>query len=137
MGPLRVFLDANILFSAALGGASFDLLWELGRAGRIGLVASPHCVAEARRNLERRRPDALPAFLRLLTHVEPVGDAAHPTAAALALLPEDDALVFDAAAAARADVLLTGDLRHFGALTTRDDLGLRVRTVREFLLDGP
>ena len=38
---------------------------------------------------------------------------------------------------AGADVLITGDLKHFGALMERDDLPLRVRSPRAFLLEGP
>jgi len=47
-----------------------------------------------------------------------------------------DAPVLAAALAARADVLVTGDLKHFGALMDRDDLPLRVRSPRAFLLEG-
>jgi hypothetical protein len=49
---------------------------------------------------------------------------------------EKDAPVLAAARAARADVLVTGDLKHFGALMDRDDLPLRVRSPRAFLLEG-
>jgi len=38
---------------------------------------------------------------------------------------------------ARADVLVTGDLKHFRALMDRDDRPLRVRSPRAFLLEGP
>jgi hypothetical protein len=47
-----------------------------------------------------------------------------------------DAGVLAAGLAARADVLLIGDLRHFGELMMRTGLPLRVRTVRAFLLEG-
>jgi uncharacterized protein len=58
-------------------------------------------------------------------------------ASARRLVAEKDAPVLAAALAARADVLVTGDLKHFGALMDRDDLPPRVRTPRAFLLEGP
>jgi predicted nucleic acid-binding protein len=135
VGTLRVFLDANVLFSAALGGASFDLLWKLAASGRVELLSSPYCVEEARVNLERKRPDRAARFVGLLAAVTPVEDVTNPRSTAL--LPPKDAPVLDAALDAGADVLVTGDRTHFGALMTRDDLGIRVRTPSAFLLEGP
>lgn len=135
--PPRIFLDANILFSAALGGPAFELLWELAARGRVALVTNPGCVAEARVNLERKRAAALPSLLVRLAAVGVAEDVEAASDRALDLLPPDDAVVLDAAWRARADVLVTGDLRHFGALMRRRDLGLRVLTVRDFLLEGP
>ena len=59
-----VFLDANILFSAALGAPSFVLLLELAGTHRISLVTS-----EAETNLERKRPAARPVPSEVLTRV--------------------------------------------------------------------
>jgi predicted nucleic acid-binding protein len=58
-------------------------------------------------------------------------------AAARRLVVDKDAWVLAAALAAGANVLVTGDLKHFGALMERDDLPLRVRSPRAFLLEGP
>jgi len=54
--PVRVFLDANILFSAALQGEAFVLLWELPKSGKTVLLTSPYCALEARENIIRKRP---------------------------------------------------------------------------------
>jgi predicted nucleic acid-binding protein len=138
VAPLIVFLDANVLFSAALGGPAFELIWELARRERIRLVTSAHCRIEATANLERKRPRAAAGLGRLLSDValapEPLPEV---LASARRLVAEKDAPVLAAAVAARADVLVTGDLKHFGALMERDDLPLRVRTPRAFLLEGP
>jgi len=139
VAPLIVFLDANILFSASLGGPAFKLLWQLERAGRVRLVTSRHCRVEAEENLKRTRPDAaLDRFWRIL---DQVGGAADPLPGqieqASRRLPEKDAPVFASAVAAGSDVLLTGDVRHFGRLMGRRDLSPRVRTIRAFLLEGP
>ncbi len=133
MGPVRVFLDANILFSAALGGASFTLLWELSRAGRLTLLTSRYCRIEAERNLSRKRPEALVVFISLL---EQVGEVSETQDRARGVeLPDKDRPVYGAALSCGAAVLLTGDTTHFGHLMQQDDLPLRVRTVRAFLLE--
>ncbi len=137
MAPLIVFLDANVLFSAALRGPAFELIWELAQLGRIRLVTSTHCRIEASANIERKRPRSAARLDRLLMEVEP---APNPTAQQIAearrLVPEKDAPVLAAAVAVGAVVLVTGDLKHFGGLMERDDLPLRVRSPRAFLLEG-
>lgn len=133
---VRVFLDANALSSAALGGPSFDLVRELAERGKIELVTSRHCRLEAERNLARKRPERSERFLKLLIEVREVPDVKGHVGAN-SLLPEKDAPVYAAAVALGAHVLLTGDRKHFGALMARTDLPLRARTVRDFLLEGP
>lgn len=49
--PRVIFLDANILFSAALGGPAFGLLLELGSKGSLKLTTSRECLIEARTNI--------------------------------------------------------------------------------------
>jgi predicted nucleic acid-binding protein len=138
VAPLAVFVDANVLFSAALGGPAFDLIWELARKRRIRLSTSATCRAEARANLERKRPGAAGRLAPLLRDVEIVPEpTAREIAAAERLVVQKDAPVLGAALAAAADVLVTGDVKHFGALMARGDLPLRGRTPRAFLLEGP
>lgn len=136
MGHVKVFLDANVLFSAALGGPTFGLLFDLAARGKVTLLTSEHCRMEASSNLEWKYPDRVPELNRLLRAVARVPEGPATTRSA-ALLPADDAPVLDAALAARADVLVTGNTRDFGPLMPRDDLGIRIRTVRAFLLEGP
>lgn len=135
--PPLAFLDANILFSAALGGPAFVLLWELAEAGKVRLCSSPWCVAEARLNLTRKRPVDLARLEPLLAAVARVADVDPAPAWMLQLLPVKDAPVLAAAIAAKAAVLVTGDLRHFGGLMARTDVGVQVQTLRAFLLAGP
>lgn len=130
----RVFLDANVLFSSALGGATFTELWS--HLTERGLVActSPQCLDEVRRNVQKKRPQASARLEEILTRVE----VTNPPRALVdgVTLPDDDAWVFAAAVECGASVFLTGNTRHFGALMQRDDLGLEVRTVRVWL-DAP
>lgn len=118
----RVFLDANVLFSAAYRSDSGLLvLWR--RAG-VAVLTSAYAVAEARRNLarddQRRRLDALVRRCQIV-----------PTPAGAVLpeglvLPPGDALIFLAAMAARATHLLTGDRTHFGPYYGQTIAGVRI-----------
>ena len=50
----RLFLDANVLFSAAYGSPTLNQLWERERHNRCRLLASNYVIEEARRNLEQQ-----------------------------------------------------------------------------------
>jgi len=130
--PERVFLDANVIFSAALGGESFTALWDALRRGVITVCTSPQCIDEARRNVTRKKPAALARLEATFLEVELVAAPLQLVAWA-SQLPEDDGWVLAGAVEAGVQVLLTGNTRHFGWAMTRDDLPLRVRTVRAYL----
>ena len=104
---MRAFLDANVLFSGALGGAAFDLLSALAASRKVELLTSANCYLEARKNLDRKAPDALPGLDKRMLLVRVVKNDADHMPWALSLLPEKDAPVLAAARAAAADVLLT------------------------------
>ena len=113
---MRVFLDANVLFSAAKSdGAVRELLHLLLQAGHECWV-DDYVVFEARRNLGTKGAEALTALEALLTRVRlsPV-QVASPTLKELDWLPEKDRPVLAAAMHLRCDVLVTGDRTHFGA----------------------
>ena len=64
----RVFLDANVLFSAAWRADSgLTRLWEIES---IHLVTSPYAADEAERNLTRKRPDGVARLKALLDRLE-------------------------------------------------------------------
>jgi predicted nucleic acid-binding protein len=131
---MRVFLDANVLFTAAhnpRGKAAFII--ELGTAGHFSLFTSAVPREEAIRNLGAKYPDALPSFESLIFPI--IIAAADLSAPFPDGLPANDAVIFQAAAACRATHFLTGDLRHFGAFMNRPDVtgGIIVQTVAEFL----
>ena len=114
---MRVFLDANILFSAAKSdGAVRSLLHLLVERGHV-CVVDAYVVAEARRNLLAKGPGALAVLDALLPHLSvSAAPAADPAQAdATAWLPEKDRPVLAAAIRLGCDALVTGDRRHFGA----------------------
>src|ERR1700732_726397 len=103
----RVFLDANVLFSAAYReGAGLLALWK---RSDIELLTSGYAVEEARRNLDtadrRLRLEDLLAAVRIVseTPLTPLPRGVR--------LREKDEPILRAAMAAGATHLLTGDLR--------------------------
>jgi len=131
---MRVFLDANVLFTAAhnpKGKAA--LLITLGAEGLFQLATSAYAREEARRNLERKAPGCLPEFGRLLSKIRLVAD--NPSIHCPADLAEKDWPIYRAAHACKANVLLTGDHRDFGFLMNAPELanGLLIQPVADFL----
>ena len=107
----RVFLDANILFSAAYrSDAGLRQLWGLPQ---VELITSAYAAEEARRNLDR--PEQHTALEMLLRSVQVL---TAPSPAASISLPNDladkDRPILEMAIAVRVTHLLTGDVRHFG-----------------------
>ena len=113
---MRVFLDANILFSAAKSDGAVRALVRLLVERGNECWADAYVVAEAQRNLLAKGPEALGVLDALLPHLRvaaaaPVG----ATADDLAWLPAKDQPVLAAAMRLRCDALVTGDRTHFGA----------------------
>lgn len=114
---MRIFLDANVLFSAAKSnGAIRQLLQDLHFENHA-LVADEYVATEARRNVAAKATDdALDYLQALLTQIE-VSPVQHPAGAQAAVLwvPEKDRPVLMAAMALKCDALVTGDRTHFGS----------------------
>ena len=131
---MRVFLDANVLFTAAhnpCGKAA--LLIKLGGNGAWSLHSSHYAVEEARRNLERKFPRCLAALSELLQEFDITAHHSRlPWPQGLAV---KDRPIFQAALTCNATHLLTGDLKDFGRFMNRPDKtsGVVIQTVAEFL----
>lgn len=128
---MRVFLDANILFSAAKSdGAVRELLARAESAGHH-LCADAYVAAEAQRNLQGKAPEGLAVLDAILARIEVARfEAAAPSREIEAMLPEKDRPVLAAAVRLRCDALVTGDRAHFGALYGRTVLGVAVHSPR-------
>lgn len=107
----RIFLDANILYSASyLENSGLSRLWKLEN---VELLSSAYTIEEARRNLALYRPSALGRFKRFapaLTAVNPPPSLNLPVS--VPLYPKDRPILL-AAIHGKANYLLTGDARHF------------------------
>ena len=131
---MRVFLDANVLFTAAhnpRGKAA--LVITLGSEGLFQLATSAYAREEARRNLERKAPDRLPEFSHQLRTIRLVAD--NFSISCPADLAQKDWPIYRAAHACKANVLLIGDHRDFGFLMNAPELanGLLIQPVADFL----
>jgi predicted nucleic acid-binding protein len=122
----RLFLDANVLFSAAYRADSRLLrLWKLRDAT---LCSSRYAIEEARINLadasQRKRLEelSLQLFEARQGHLPP-GIS----------LPTKDAPILLAALEANATHLLTGDVRHFGPFFGKKIEGIAILPPGEYL----
>ena len=125
---MRIFLDANILFSAAKSDGAVRELLRLTMAAGHECWIDPYVEAEARRNLEVKAPKSVIALEGLLAecHSAPFRPATPEIDKALVALPEKDRPVLAAAIRLECDVLVTGDRMHFGALFGKRLQGVRI-----------
>ena len=133
---MRLFLDANVLFTAAHNPDGLArLLFDLARHDVLTLISSHVAVGEARANLNLKAPDKAAALDRLLADLEIVDPPSQPVL--VIELPDDDQLIFGAAVAARVTHLLTGDKKHFGPYfdDPRRTAGITIQTVRALFSD--
>src|SRR3954466_3793440 len=107
---MTVFLDANILFSAALPGGRMSLLLGV-LFEHAKCITNAYAVEEARRNLELKAPKALSQLERLLTRCHLVGGVGFTTERVK--LKAKDLPILGGAIDGRATHLLTGDERDF------------------------
>ena len=109
---MRVFLDANVLFSASNVGSNIAQLvdWLLAESTA---VTSDLAREEARRNLAMKREDWLAAFEQLMQKVEEVPSALFDLPVNL---DEKDRPLLCAAIRATCTHFATGDRQDFGHL---------------------
>ena len=125
----RVFLDANVLFSAAwLEDSGLARLWRVPDAT---LITSRYALAEAERNLETDEQRLrLTAFAKSVQLVDAAAGGQLPDGVKLV---EKDAPILLAAIEAGATHLLTGDRRHFADLYGKSIKGVRILSPAEYL----
>jgi len=131
---MRIFLDANVLFSAGKSdGAMRAFLEQLKASGHV-LVADGYVVGEARRNLEVKFSTALRDFEDLMKRVEAsIGTCgAHLSVGIAPELPEKDRPVLAAAIHHQCHILLTGDRTHFGSLYGQTIEGVEIHSPATF-----
>ena len=118
----RVFLDANVLYSAAyLEQSGLARLWTLDD---VDLQTSAYGLEEARRNLAMDRPEAVTRLERLCKTITTVNAPQGLKLPANVQLDGKDQPILLAAIHGGADYLLAGDPRHFAHL-----YGKRIATV--------
>lgn len=132
---MRLFLDANVLFTAAHNPeGKAALVVEVAKGqGSWGIVTSELAIEEARRNLGKKFPAALSRLEQMLAGMHRVSPP--PPHECPVPLIEKDRPILHAAMAARATHLLTGDRRHFGPHMNSPERtgGVNIQTVAQFL----
>ena len=123
---MRVFLDANILFSGAQSHsrmrAFLEVLFKHGEC-----ITNAYAVEEARRNLEMKFPAALPHLDSLIGKCELVPAL---VADLNVELPLKDVPILGGAIAGNATHLLTGDERDFGKFWGKTIQGVKIVSPR-------
>ena len=131
---IRLFLDANVLFTAAHNPSGKGaLIIDLEAQGYWEVVTSSYAIEEARRNLSVRFPAYLKRFETLITRVIKVPSRSGRNCPVP--LPEKDRSILEVAIQCKATHLLTGDIKDFGPFMNNANLtgGVVIQTVSEFL----
>ena len=123
---MRIFLDANILFSAAQAHsrmrAFLDVLLD-----QADCLTNEYAVEEARRNLAVKFPDGLKELGRLVSRCEIISQLTTDLKVELAL---KDVPILGGAIAGHATHLLTGDEKDFGKFFGKTIQGVKIVSPR-------
>ncbi len=120
-----VFLDANVLWSAA--GDPTGMPWRLIWGGKANFVTSHYALVEARRNIPA---EDVVDLNRLMAKIKMVPDAFGPPPAGVTL-PGKDIPILSSAAACGAQLLVTGDEKHFDRYYGRVIGGVKIILPRD------
>jgi uncharacterized protein len=129
----RLFLDANVLFSAAHKRQSAQgLLIDFAETKQIQAISSAYAFDEAQRNLARKSPNALSLWSSITSVIglAPEPDREHLIWAETQVAAKD-APILASAAIAKVDWLVTGDRRDFGHLFSTTQRGILIITPAE------
>jgi len=119
---MRVFADANVLFSAADPASATRVLLD-ALFTHATVVVNEHVWEEARRNITMKRPGLVNSLEELKSNFH---FSSKMAPVANCHLPDDDQPVLGGAVAARCSHLWTGDKRHFGHLYSKTVSGTLV-----------
>jgi predicted nucleic acid-binding protein len=131
---IRLFLDANVLFTAAHNpSGKAALIIDLGSQKYWEVVSCSFAIDEARRNIIIKFPGCLEKLDSLLTTVKKVPSGSGRLCPIP--IPEKDRPILEAAIGCKATHLLTGDMKDFGPFMNNPDhtSGVHIQTVSEFL----
>lgn len=128
---MRVFMDANILFSAAKSDGAVRALVKLLLDEGHECCADAYVVAEARRNLLDKGAQAVQVLDTLLERLRITpGLVSGGVAAQVNWLPPKDRPVLAAAIRLGCDALVTGDRKHFGSAYGQQIGGVTIHSPR-------
>ena len=123
---MRIFLDANILYSAAQPHSRMRAFLEV-LFDQAECLTNAYAVEEARRNLELKFPEGLKALERLTKQCEIISQL---TTDLEVELPLKDVPILGGAVAGHATHLLTGDEKDFGRFWGETIQGVKIVSPR-------
>ena len=128
---MRVFLDANILFSAAFPNSHLaGFLDQLHR--HAALLTNVYATTEAGRNIAVKQPRRMAAHERFVASLELVPLHVFDPGVRLA---DKDRPILCGAISGNADYLLTGDKKDFGRLFGTTVRGVKIVNVHSLLAE--
>jgi len=123
---MRIFLDANILFSAARSDSRMRAFLKV-LSKQADFLTNAYAVEETRRNLELKSPKDLKSLEQLVRQCEMVSQLAADLEVEL---PLKDRPILGGAIAGHATHLLTGDERDFGRFWGKAVRGVKIVSPR-------
>lgn len=121
---MKIFLDANVLFSASNAGSGIARLVD-ALCDRHEVISSPYAWSEAERNILVKRPAWKSRLTALRGRIPSVAD--HDAEVGVVLAAKDRPILATACQQ-RCHFLVTGDRRDFGHLFGQEVCGVRIFT---------
>jgi hypothetical protein len=120
---MRIFLDANILFSASADGSATRLLLDAALKYSDECLTCPHAFEEAKRNIEAKRPQQSSGLKKISKRIS-ISNAFYTD---LSIdLPQQDVPILAGAIGAQCTHLWTSDKKHFGVLYGKSIHGVQI-----------
>lgn len=127
--PATLFLDANVLISAAWkAGSEIAQIWQMAD---VRLITSNYVMGEVQRNLHR--VDQIERLRVLMRSVQIISLDMLTEIPGEISLPDKDRPVLAGAIQARTGYLISGDKKHFGPLYGKTICGVRITPPTELL----
>ena len=130
---LRVVLDTNVLISCLVFHKEIGRIWELVEDGRFDLFLSSFILSELRRVLIKKLSFSPERADVIVDWVESEAvEIVFPERRVSAIKDDDsDNGILECAMEAKADVIVTGDIKHIRSLGSFE--GIAILTPREFM----
>jgi len=135
MSKLRVFLDANVFFSAFYGSRNCERIIKAHQQEEISLVTSSLVIEESLRNIQEKIPAVISSFKDLLTNNPPelIADPAEIDPKIRLLVDEKDQPIFTSAILGKVKYFVTGNTKDFKAKELQKVTGIKVLTPKQFV----
>lgn len=122
MASMKVFLDANVLFSASNSGSGIHKL-VVHLANHHQVITSMYAYSEAHRNILAKRTSWLDDFMNLVARIKTV--TGMDKKVDVEIVPKDRPILATAIHE-KCDFLVTGDKRDFGHLFNLEVSGVKI-----------